>query len=177
MAQSQSQAIRTFVLGNKEIEGKTVEFQYDHGWYSICDISGEERSVVYKSRNAQEAYMKWNVYIGRKKERPQRNAGGDEQRGENSSRQRQNQNRSDRGNREERKDRTDRSNREERKDRTNREEREDRIGRDERSSREERSGREEQSRSRSRNRSENRGARQERSRQNQRRKNKNKQES
>jgi hypothetical protein len=166
MAQSQSQAIRTFVLGNKEIEGKTVEFQYDHGWYSICDISGEERSVVYKSRNAQEAYMKWNVYIGRKKERPQRGAGGDEQRGENASRQRQNQNRADRGNREERKERTDRSNRE---DRANREEREDRTSRDERSSRDE------QSRSRSRNRSENRGARQERSRQ--RRKNKNKQES
>jgi hypothetical protein len=162
MAQSQSQAIRTFVLGNKEIEGKTVEFQYDHGWYSICDISGEERSVVYKSRNAQEAYMKWNVYIGRKKERPQRGAGGDEQRGENSSRQRQSQNRADRGNREDRKERTDRSNREEREDRT---------------SRDERSSRDEQSRSRSRNRSENRGARQERSRQNQRRKNKNKQES
>jgi hypothetical protein len=102
MAQSQSQAIRTFVLGNKEIEGKTVEFQYDHGWYSICDILGEQRSVVYKSRNAQEAYMKWNVYIGRKKERPQRNAGGDEQRAENSSRSRQNQNRTDRGSREDR---------------------------------------------------------------------------
>ena len=29
----------------------------------------EERNVIYKSRNAQEAYMKWNVYIGRKKER------------------------------------------------------------------------------------------------------------
>lgn len=33
-------------------------------------IVGEERNVIYKSRNAQEAYMKWNVYIGRKKERP-----------------------------------------------------------------------------------------------------------
>ena len=42
---------------------------YDKGWYSITDIVGEERNVIYKSRNAQEAYMKWNVYIGRKKER------------------------------------------------------------------------------------------------------------
>lgn len=71
MAQQQSQqAIHKFVLGNKELEGKTVEFQYDKGWYSITDIVGEERNVIYKSRNAQEAYMKWNVYIGRKKERP-----------------------------------------------------------------------------------------------------------
>lgn len=66
-----AQAIHKFVLGNKELEGKTVEFQYDRGWYSIADIMGEERKVVYKSRNAQEAYTKWNVYIGRKKERPQ----------------------------------------------------------------------------------------------------------
>jgi hypothetical protein len=139
MAQSQSQAIRTFVLGNKEIEGKTVEFQYDHGWYSICDILGEQRNIVYKSRNAQEAYMKWNVYIGRKKERPQRNAGGDEQRAENSSRSRQNQNRTDRG------------------------------SRDDRTNREERDSRDDQNRSRTRNRSENRSARQEHSHQNQRR--------
>lgn len=61
--------IHKFVLGNKELEGKTAEFQYDRGWYSIADIMGEERNVVYKSKNAQEAYMKWNVYIGRKKER------------------------------------------------------------------------------------------------------------
>lgn len=66
-----SQVINKFVLGNKELEGKIAEFQYDRGWYSITDIIGEEKSVVYKSRNAQEAYMKWNVYIGRKKERPQ----------------------------------------------------------------------------------------------------------
>ena len=71
MAQQQpQQAIHKFVLGNKELEGKTAEFQYDKGWYSITDIVGEERNVIYKSRNAQEAYMKWNVYIGRKKERP-----------------------------------------------------------------------------------------------------------
>lgn len=70
MAQQQpQQAIHKFVLGNKELEGKTAEFQYDKGWYSITDIVGEERNVIYKSRNAQEAYMKWNVYIGRKKER------------------------------------------------------------------------------------------------------------
>ena len=48
MAQQQpQQAIHKFVLGNKELEGKTAEFQYDKGWYSITDI----------------------VYIGRKKER------------------------------------------------------------------------------------------------------------
>jgi len=66
-----SQVINKFVLGNKELEGKVAEFQYDRGWYSITDIIGEEKSVIYKSRNAQEAYTKWNVYIGRKKERPQ----------------------------------------------------------------------------------------------------------
>lgn len=67
-----NQAISTFILGTKELEGKNAEFQYDKGWYSITDIVGEEKSVVYKSKNAQEAYTKWNVYIGRKKERPQR---------------------------------------------------------------------------------------------------------
>lgn len=69
---AQSQAIHTFVLGTKELDGKTAEFQYDCGSYSIFDLIGEERRLVYKSKNAQEAYMKWNVYIGRKKERPQR---------------------------------------------------------------------------------------------------------
>lgn len=69
---AQQQSIHKFVLGNKELEGKIAEFQYDRGVYTITDIVGEERSVIYKSRNAQEAYMKWNVYIGRKKERPQR---------------------------------------------------------------------------------------------------------
>ena len=67
---AQQQAVNKFVLGSKELEGKNAEFQYDKGWYSITDIVGEERNVIYKSRNAQEAYMKWNVYIGRKKERP-----------------------------------------------------------------------------------------------------------
>ena len=67
-----NQAITTFVLGEKELEGKNAQFQYDKGWYSITDIIGEEKNVVYKSKNAQEAYTKWNVYIGRKKERPQR---------------------------------------------------------------------------------------------------------
>ena len=66
-----SQVINKFVLGNKELEGKMAEFQYDKGWYSITDIIGEEKNVIYKSRNAQEAYLKWNVYIGRKKERTQ----------------------------------------------------------------------------------------------------------
>ena len=56
MAQQQpQQAIHKFVLGNKELEGKTAEFQYDKGWYSITDIVGEERNVIYKSRNAREA--------------------------------------------------------------------------------------------------------------------------
>ena len=67
-----NQQINTFTLGAKELEGKNAEFQYDKGWYSIVDIVGEEKSVIYKSKNAQEAYTKWNVYIGRKKERPQR---------------------------------------------------------------------------------------------------------
>ena len=67
-----NQAITTFMLGEKELEGKNAQFQYDKGWYSIIDIMGEEKNVIYKSKNAQEAYTKWNVYIGRKKERPQR---------------------------------------------------------------------------------------------------------
>lgn len=66
------QAIHKFVLGAKEVEGISAEFQYDRGTYSIVRINGEERETLYKSRNAQEAYMKWNVYIGRKKERPVR---------------------------------------------------------------------------------------------------------
>ncbi len=64
------QPINKFVLGTKEFDDKNSEFQYDKGWYSITDIVGEERNVIYKSKNAQEAYTKWNVYIGRKKERP-----------------------------------------------------------------------------------------------------------
>ena len=67
-----NQVINTFTLGTKELEGKNAQFQYDKGWYSIIDIVGEEKNMIYKSKNAQEAYMKWNVYIGRKKERPQR---------------------------------------------------------------------------------------------------------
>ena len=58
-----SQVINSFTLGTKELEGKNAEFQYDKGWYSIVDIIGEEKSVIYKSKNAQEAYTKWNVYI------------------------------------------------------------------------------------------------------------------
>ena len=67
-----NQTITTFILGEKEIEGKSARFQYDKGWYSITDVIGEDKNVIYKSKNAQEAYTKWNVYIGRKKERPQR---------------------------------------------------------------------------------------------------------
>lgn len=69
MSQQQSQVINRFTLGTKELDDKVAEFQYDRGWYSIVDIVGEEKNVIYKSRNAQEAYLKWNVYIGRKKER------------------------------------------------------------------------------------------------------------
>lgn len=89
MAQQQQQAIHKFVLGTKELEGKTAEFGYDKGWYSITDIVGEERNVIYKSRNAQEAYMKWNVYIGRKKERQfpdDRRRNSDSRSGENKDR-------------------------------------------------------------------------------------------
>ena len=64
-----NQAINTFILGTKDLEGKNAQFQYDKGWYIITDIIGEEKNVIYKSKNAQEAYTKWNVYIGRKKER------------------------------------------------------------------------------------------------------------
>lgn len=67
-----NQVINSFVLGTKELDDKNAEFQYDKGWYIITDIIGEEKNQVYKSKNAQEAYTKWNVYIGRKKERPQR---------------------------------------------------------------------------------------------------------
>lgn len=67
-----SQAVNKFMLGTKELDEKVAEFHYDRGWYSIVDVLGEEKNVVYKSRNAQEAYTKWNVYIGRKKERPER---------------------------------------------------------------------------------------------------------
>lgn len=74
------QTIHKFTLGTKELEGKTAEFQYDRGNYSITDIVGEERNLVYKSRNAQEAYIKWNVYIGRRKERPHNES---QNRGEN----------------------------------------------------------------------------------------------
>ena len=70
--QKDGQVINSFVLGTKELEDKNAEFQYDKGWYIITDIIGEEKNVIYKSKNAQEAYTKWNVYIGRKKERPQR---------------------------------------------------------------------------------------------------------
>lgn len=65
----EEQAIHKFVLGTKELDDKTAEFQYDKGWYNITDIVGEERTVVYHSKNMAEAYTKWNVYIGRKKER------------------------------------------------------------------------------------------------------------
>lgn len=68
MAQHHQQAIHKFVLGSKEFDDKLAEFHYDKGWYSIIDIIGEDKNIIYKSKNAQEAYLKWNIYIGRKKE-------------------------------------------------------------------------------------------------------------
>ena len=61
--------ITSFMLGEKELDNKKAQFLYDKGNYSIVDIVGEEKTVIYKSRNSEEAYQKWNVYIGRKKER------------------------------------------------------------------------------------------------------------
>ncbi len=69
----QSQAANKFTLGTKEMDDKVAQFHYDRGWYSIVDLIGEEKKVIYKSKNAQEAYYKWNVYIGRKKERVPKN--------------------------------------------------------------------------------------------------------
>ncbi len=64
--------IKKFILGTKELEDKVAEFEYDKGLYTITDVVGETRTEIYKSRNMQESYTKWNVYIGRKKERPSR---------------------------------------------------------------------------------------------------------
>ena len=53
------QAIHTFVLGTKEFDNKVSEFQYDRGWYSITDVVGEEREIIYKSkRKAKVNYYK-----------------------------------------------------------------------------------------------------------------------
>jgi transcription termination factor Rho len=116
---AQQQAIHKFALGQKEVEGKPAEFWYDKGWYSIVEIEGEERNVIYRSRNAQEAYMKWNVYIGRKKERPvpdeRRRSEGSDSGSRRDSRFRQ-ENR-DRGERAGRSDRNNRGERNERSDR------------------------------------------------------------
>lgn len=71
-SQQKEPPIKKFILGSKELEDKVAEFEYDKGQYTITDVIGENRSEVYKSRNMQEAYAKWNVYIGRKKERPSR---------------------------------------------------------------------------------------------------------
>ncbi len=66
------QNINKFTLGEKEIEGSRAEFTYDQGNYCIANEQDGERNVIYKSRNAQEAYLKWNILIGRKKERVRR---------------------------------------------------------------------------------------------------------
>jgi hypothetical protein len=117
---AQQQAIHKFTLGQKEVEGKPSEFCYDKGWYSIVQIEGEERNVIYRSRNAQEAYMKWNVYIGRKKERPvqenrRRNENGEENNRRESRSRRENRDRGERS--DHRNDRNDRGERSERNDR------------------------------------------------------------
>lgn len=72
--QEKGDILRTFMLGTKELDDKVAQFSYDKGWYIIADVVGEEKQEIYKSRNAQEAYTKWNVYIGRKKERAPRGA-------------------------------------------------------------------------------------------------------
>jgi hypothetical protein len=119
--QNQGDIIRSFTLGNKELDGKTAEFQYDRGQYSITDVVGEERNVVYKSRNAQEAYTKWNVYIGRKKERPERqteNASGADKQGRGKSGSREESRTERTGKRPERaENRTDRAGKRQRTDR------------------------------------------------------------
>ena len=48
----QQHAIHKFVLGTKDFDDKQSEFMYDRGWYSITDIVGEEKNIIYKSRNA-----------------------------------------------------------------------------------------------------------------------------
>lgn len=48
----QQHAIHKFVLGTKDFDDKQSEFMYDKGWYSITDIVGEEKNIIYKSRNA-----------------------------------------------------------------------------------------------------------------------------
>lgn len=73
--------IQTFMLGEKEVEGKMNQFHYDKGNYSIFELEGEEKNLLYKSRNSQEAYLKWNVLIGRKKERAARAEKDKEQQG------------------------------------------------------------------------------------------------
>jgi hypothetical protein len=114
---AQQQAIHKFALGQKEVEGKQAEFWYDRGWYSIVEVEGEERNAIYRSRNAQEAYMKWNVYIGRKKERPvqedrRRGNEGSEGGSRRDSRSRsENRDRSDRGERGRRGEQNERSDR------------------------------------------------------------------
>lgn len=66
--QAKGSTINKFVLGEKEVEGKNARFTYDRGSYSIIEtVSEEEQNVIYKSRNSQEAYTRWNVYIGRKR--------------------------------------------------------------------------------------------------------------
>ncbi len=79
--ESQEDNLKAFTLGHKELEGKVAEFLYDRGTYTIVDIVGEEKTEVLRSRSAQEAYTKWNVYIGRKKERPQRERSEEEETG------------------------------------------------------------------------------------------------
>ena len=65
----QQHAIHKFVLGTKDFDDKQSEFMYDKGWYSIKELEGEENNMIYKSRNAQEEYIKRNINIGRKNER------------------------------------------------------------------------------------------------------------
>ena len=52
----QQHAIHKFVLGTKDFDDKQSEFMYDKGWYSITDIGGEERNIIYKSKSSRRAF-------------------------------------------------------------------------------------------------------------------------
>ena len=58
MAQQQpQQAIHKFVLGNKELEGKTAEFQYDKGFLRIAGFVDYIAFLPYNIRNAVPAFV------------------------------------------------------------------------------------------------------------------------
>ena len=62
----QQHAIHKFVLGTKDFDDKQSEFMYDKGWYSITDIVGEEKNIIYKRseerRVGKECRSRWSPY-------------------------------------------------------------------------------------------------------------------